>query len=113
MSRPIVDLPHPLSPTRPNVLPGRMARSTPSTALTQPVTFCRKPLRTGKYFLSPSTLIKALSDGLTFSMTRLVSFIEHRAAAQVPSSVVAHFRELNPAGLDGERTPGMKGTPAR
>ena len=34
MDRPRVDLPHPDSPTRPNVSPWRIARSTPSTART-------------------------------------------------------------------------------
>src|SRR5215813_11402900 len=47
----VVVLPHPDSPIRPSVSPGQTARSTPSTAFTQPI--CRRssiPVLTGKYF---------------------------------------------------------------
>jgi hypothetical protein len=47
-SRPVVDLPQPLSPTRASVSPRAMVKDTPSTARTAPVTRLRKtPDRTG------------------------------------------------------------------
>ena len=43
MARPTVVLPQPDSPTRASVSPGKIVRSTPSTARTWPVTRCRTP----------------------------------------------------------------------
>ncbi len=45
-----VDLPQPLSPTRPSVSPSAMRKLTPSTARTWPLTRAKTPLRTGKCF---------------------------------------------------------------
>src|SRR5437867_4486930 len=47
---PRVDFPQPLSPTRPKVSPGCTVKSTPSTALSQPVTRLGKPRVMGKCF---------------------------------------------------------------
>src|SRR5215213_1121311 len=49
--RPVVDFPQPDSPTRPKVSPRRMAKLTPSTALTFSPPTPRAPALTGKYFL--------------------------------------------------------------
>src|SRR5664279_3498432 len=55
-TRPIVDLPQPLSPTTPRVSPGRTLKLTPSTAFTAPTVFWnRMPRLTGKCFSSFST----------------------------------------------------------
>ena len=46
---PVVDLPEPLSPTRPSVSPRRMVKETPSTALTVATRrWIRMPLVIGK-----------------------------------------------------------------
>src|SRR5260370_34816949 len=51
MSLEVVVLPHPDSPIRPSVSPGWIARSTSSTAFTQPILRCHNgPVLTGKYF---------------------------------------------------------------
>src|SRR6476646_9199368 len=52
----VVVLPQPDSPISPSVSPGMMAKSTVSTAFTQPVRRCSSPpVLTGKYFFSPCT----------------------------------------------------------
>src|SRR5665648_273097 len=54
--RPVVDLPHPDSPTRPSVSPARTANDTPSTACTfLPRRDARTPCSTPKYFTKFST----------------------------------------------------------
>src|SRR5260221_9043359 len=55
MDRPSVDLPQPDSPTSPSVSPWRIARSTPSTALTRATVRPRMPERTGNQVRSPRT----------------------------------------------------------
>src|SRR5712692_4655515 len=52
---PRVDFPQPLSPTSPKVSPGCTVKSTPSTALSQPVTRLGKPRVRGKCFFRPCT----------------------------------------------------------
>src|SRR5712692_2229080 len=52
---PRVDSPQPLSPTSPKVSPGCTVKSTPSTALSQPVTRLGKPRVRGKCFFRPCT----------------------------------------------------------
>src|SRR6266545_4326539 len=52
---PKVDLPQPLSPTRPKISPDGTAKLTPSTALIQPTTRLNTPRVMGKYFLSSLT----------------------------------------------------------
>src|SRR6516162_3157010 len=50
----VVVLPQPDSPITPSVSPGQTAKSTPSTALTQPtLRRSRGPVLTGKYFRRP------------------------------------------------------------
>src|SRR2546428_1114781 len=51
MQRPVVDLPHPDSPTRPSVSPFRMSKDTSSTACTRATSREKRPPRIGKYFL--------------------------------------------------------------
>ena len=46
--RPVVDLPHPDSPTRPSVSPRRTWKLTPQTACTTPTWRRTRPARTGK-----------------------------------------------------------------
>jgi hypothetical protein len=58
MARPTVVLPHPDSPTRARVHPGRISRSTPSTARTRPISRWNTPLRTGKCTARPRTSSK-------------------------------------------------------
>ena len=58
--RPVVDLPQPLSPTRPRVSPSQMSNDMPSTALMSPT--CRWttiPRVMGKYFFRFSTRTRA------------------------------------------------------
>ncbi len=50
MVRPAVDLPQPLSPTRPTVSRSPTESVTPSTALTSPTWRLSSPWRIGKYF---------------------------------------------------------------
>src|SRR6266436_1110786 len=45
---PAVDLPQPLSPTRPKVSPPAMSKEMPSTACTWPTVCCNNPFLTGK-----------------------------------------------------------------
>src|SRR6266404_7821625 len=53
---PVVDLPDPLSPTRPSVSPRRIVNETPSTALTVATwRWIRIPLVTGKWTFKSST----------------------------------------------------------
>ena len=50
MTRPVVVLPQPDSPTRPSVSPRRMLKEMPSTAFTAPTCFWKmNPLVMGKY----------------------------------------------------------------
>ena len=55
MTRPAVDLPQPLSPTRPRVSRGWIAKSSPSTARTAPTWRRRTPRMTGKCLVRFST----------------------------------------------------------
>ena len=55
--RPVVDLPQPDSPTRPSVRPRAIAKSTPSTARTAPISRAnRMPLVIGKCLVRPDRL---------------------------------------------------------
>src|SRR5262245_43308402 len=51
MVRPVVDLPHPDSPTSPSVSPDMMVKVTSSTACTRATSLEKSPPRMGKYFL--------------------------------------------------------------
>src|SRR5215468_10679147 len=51
MQRPVVDLPHPDSPTSPRVSPSMMSKDTSSTAWTRATSREKRPPRMGKYFL--------------------------------------------------------------
>src|SRR5712691_9059488 len=55
MVLPRVDLPQPLSPTRPKVSPACTVKSTPSTAVSQPTVRLGKPRAMGKCFVRPLT----------------------------------------------------------
>ena len=60
ITRPVVDFPHPDSPTSPSVSPGRIEKDTPSTALTAPTCrWNRMPCLIGKYFWTRFTLSSA------------------------------------------------------
>src|SRR5436309_1328903 len=52
---PAVDLPQPLSPTRPSVSPSAMSKEMPSTACTWPTVCCKIPFLTGKCLTKPRT----------------------------------------------------------
>src|SRR5262245_22484380 len=54
IDRPVVDLPHPDSPTRPRVSPAMMSKVTSSTACTRATSLEKRPPRMGKYFLRRS-----------------------------------------------------------
>ncbi|CCY31994.1 unknown [Ruminococcus sp. CAG:60] len=63
MVRPVVDLPHPDSPTRPIVVPRFKVKETSSTAFTAPTCLPNIPPLIGKYFLRWDTS-RMLSDCL-------------------------------------------------
>ena len=54
ISRPVVVLPQPDSPTSDSVSPRSTSKSSPSTARTAPTWRCSSPRRTGKCFSSPA-----------------------------------------------------------
>src|SRR5215813_14784020 len=58
IQRPMVDLPHPDSPTNPNVSPLRILKLTSSTAFTKTLPAPNGPAPTGKYFLRLRTSIR-------------------------------------------------------
>src|SRR5512143_337508 len=59
----MVVFPHPDSPTRPKVSPGRIDKLTSSTAFTHPATFVKTfPLTTGKRFFRFRTSKSAVPD---------------------------------------------------
>src|SRR5687768_12405654 len=66
---PSVDLPHPLSPTRPTVSPEATSSDTPSTARRSPI-LRPNALRTGKYRTSPAIS----SRGAAISAARARSY---------------------------------------
>src|SRR5579864_2978782 len=97
--RPSVDLPHPDSPTRPTVSPGRMSKLTPSTAFTD------APTPAPKYFTTLTTRRSGSTAGVT------------RAAGETTESVIAgltdcrrHLRggEASPSWMDAARRPGAR-----
>src|SRR5947208_14139871 len=69
-ARPVVDLPQPLSPTRPSVSPRRIKRSTPSTALTCATVRFRRPPLMGKWTFRPLT-----STSVVLSVSTAAAFI--------------------------------------
>ena len=69
MLRPVVDFPHPLSPTRPKVSPAWREKDTFSTACTEPVIF-PKPSLIGNLVVKPLTSSKGSSS------LRTVSFVD-------------------------------------
>ena len=78
--RPVVVLPHPLSPTKPTVSPRRMEKLTPSTAFTHPTFFLKKaPSWMGKYFLSSRASSSVEEDiGIPpFTLVRLLEDTKH------------------------------------
>ena len=63
MLRPVVDLPHPDSPTRPSVSPAMMSNETSSTAWTRATSRENSPPRIGKYFFRCRTRRSASAIG--------------------------------------------------
>ncbi len=66
-ARPVVDLPQPLSPTRPRVSPFSTEKLTPSTAYTVPVWRLRTPDLIGKCFLRSRTSSRLTTPPLSRS----------------------------------------------
>src|SRR2546425_3296949 len=97
--RPIVLLPDPLSPTRPTTCSFWIFRPTSSTALREVV--ARKAPRTGKNLLSPYAAI-----------IMLFALVEP-ARDELIGALPEVDRHDGVALLEGERTTGMEGAPAR
>src|SRR5208282_1151641 len=95
MQREVVVFPHPLSPTSDSVCPRLRKKVTSSTAFTWPTVFCRKPLRMGKYFLSPLTSRSTGLPGpalLLLIAVRVLSLVEK--ATCLPSFADRHKQRL-------------------
>ncbi len=74
-SRAVVDLPQPLSPTRPNVSPRRTSNEIPSTACTRATSRWSSPLRIGKYFTRSLTTSICSPAGTSTSSCTTVSVL--------------------------------------
>ena len=95
-SRPIVVLPQPDSPTRPNVSPSRTEKDTLETALTLPTLRCRTaPAVTGNSFTSWSTSTITLRD--VSSSTRPNACLD--ASAESTTRIARLGAEALPTGL--------------
>ena len=76
-----VDLPHPVSPTRPSVSPLLISRSTPSTACTSPIRFWNRiPRVIGKSLRSPRMRTSGVSDGRRFGLRPFGDLDAHERA---------------------------------
>src|SRR5262249_23534987 len=64
VSRAVVDLPHPDSPTMPSVSPARTEKEIPSTANTEPILRPKMPRRTGKCLARSSTSRTGADSGM-------------------------------------------------
>ena len=94
-SRPIVVLPQPDSPTRPNVSPSRTEKETSETALTLPILRCRTaPAVTGN------------------SLTRLVDLDDHLAGRELVDPFQGDPARLGGVD-DAKRAPGRRGAAHR
>src|SRR3954451_14153159 len=77
ISRAVVDLPQPLSPTMPSVSPWNTSNETPSTAETRPR--LNTPSLTGNVFLSDATLSNGWDlAGATVTVRGLHMALSHR-----------------------------------
>src|SRR5579859_4253816 len=99
ISRPVVVLPQPDSPTRPSVSPARTARSIPSTARTAPMRRLKMmPRVIGKCFCNPVTSSRfSLTKRLLGSQVGLDLFVEDPAphrGRQVAGHLVAVADQL-------------------
>src|SRR5438128_9130151 len=104
MARPVVDLPQPLSPTRPRVSPRRMNKSTPSTALTWATVRPSKPPLMGKWTFKPltSTSVVPVVAGVVIScsITFLFPLVWIETRGDLFASTDRHqFWSLAPATL--------------
>src|SRR3990172_11483171 len=114
MTRPVVDLPHPLSPTRPNVSPRRTSKVIPSTAFTAPT--CRRisPRMIGKCFLRPSTCRRMLFSLMNCGhLLRCDLFDIHPTGDLMLMASASQLRILIPAYVDDIRTARSKRTTFR
>src|SRR5215475_4066080 len=84
IQRPIVDLPHPDSPTNPKVSPLLMLKLTSSTAFTTTSPAPNSPALVGKYFLRLFTSIRLP----LFSIDNHAIGIRDRANAEIPRTAV-------------------------
>src|SRR3989304_8148799 len=99
MHRPTVVLPRPDSPTRPYVSPSLISRSTPSTALTYPLTLPRIPPVIGNHFLRP--LISRTVLVMLFLLRtggRLLYDLFRRGGVQVSQACISRTQK----GISGE-----------
>src|ERR1044072_1188848 len=82
ISRPMVDLPQPDSPTTPRVSPWRTSKSRPSTACTAPVCRCSSPFLMGKCLTRPDTVSRGSGVVVACSGTVIFgSFVSVTASA--------------------------------
>src|SRR3990172_6829339 len=110
IARPVVDLPQPLSPTRPRVSPRLIWSVTPSTALFSAIVFWNmKPAVTGKYIFRPRTS-RRTSPLPAWAPAALVGSLVSVAIARWPP-----FLDVHPAGGEmvlGDRAQGRELLPA-
>src|SRR5437667_1263531 len=101
----VVVLPHPDSPMRPKVSPGQIAKSTPSTALTQPILRRSSiPVLTGKCFS------RACSSSNGADIFFLCLLIDEPASRRPIRSEAADLRLLYHAARHGVGATRVKGT---
>src|SRR5262245_60765774 len=102
MDRPVVDLPHPDSPTRPRVSPAMMVKVTSSTACTRATSFENSPPRMGKYFLRFLTVKSSAMAASVQEAGHLVArpdFLEWRSVLEVQGLGVRAPRREAATGL--------------
>src|SRR5450631_50632 len=116
IQRAVVVFPQPLSPTRDSVSPRFTTKLTPSTAFTWPTVFWSRPLRIGKYFLSPLTSRSTDLAGAAkpfVILVRLSSLVEKTAyLSSLADSLKLWNLGVAAAGNGGNAT-GMEGTTGR
>src|SRR5215475_782354 len=104
IDRPVVDLPHPDSPTRPRVSPAMMSKVTSSTACTRATSLEKRPPRMGKYFLRFLTDRSSAMAASIQEAGHLVAgpdFLERRSVLEVHG--------LGKGAARGKATPGLVG----
>ena len=95
IARPVVDLPHPDSPTRPSVSPASTEKQTPSTACTAPTLPLRSrcPWRIGKCFLRSLTASRIGDGGRGRSAVRF-GFVRAETCHRVVAPELEGRRDL-------------------